>query len=92
MIEGMTREWMSIMIKLTLKLSEFETLHKRADKRKERITVKTDTLRKLLTDHSALLAGLDTSGVTYQEPEDPAYTEPQKPLKRKSRLRIRKRG
>jgi len=80
------------MIKLTLKLSEFEALHKRADQRKDRITVRTDILRKLLTDHSALLAGLDTFGVKYQEPDDPAYPELQKPVKRKTRLRIRKRA
>lgn len=73
-----------VLIKLTLKLSEYEDLHEIADSRGKNVTVQRRLLLNLLMDHSTLLNELGRHGIRYTEPEEPKEEKP------KFKLRIKK--
>lgn len=75
---------MQVMIKLSLRLSQFEAIHKVVDTRRERVTIDRGLLESLLRDHSIILAGLSSNYIKYEEPHDPVYDKP------RPKLRIRK--
>jgi len=78
------------MLKLLLKLSEFEKLHAKADTKAKTVTIPAGLLSKLLIDHSSVLACMDRHGFKYMEPEI-LEPPPEKLLeKKRPKLRIRK--